>query len=46
MLNVQATSLGYFFEQTIFKHSFMLSRKFYIISNQQYVIHIYLSEML
>ena len=29
-----------------FKHSFMLSRKFYIISNQQYVIHIYLSERL
>ena len=29
-----------------FKHSFMLSRKFYIISDQQYVIHIYLSERL
>ena len=35
-----------FLWKTRFKHSFMLSRKFYIISDQQYVIHIYLSERL
>ena len=35
-----------FLWKTPFKHSFMLSRKFYIISDQQYVIHIYLLERL
>ena len=35
-----------FLWKTPFKHSFMLSRKSYIISDQQYVIHIYLSERL
>ena len=30
-----------FLWKTPFKHSFVLSRKFYIISDQQYVIHIY-----
>ena len=36
---------GFSLKKTPFKNSFMLSRKFYIISDQQYVIHIYLSEM-
>ena len=35
-----------FLWKTPFKYSFMLYREFYIISDQQYVIHIYLSEML
>ena len=35
-----------FLWKNLFKHSFMLSKKFYIISDQQYGIHIYLSEML
>ena len=35
-----------FIWKTPFKYSFMLSKKFYIIYDQQYVIHIYLSEML
>ena len=35
-----------FLWKTPFKPSFMLSRKFYIISDQQYVIHIYLLERL
>ena len=35
-----------FLWKTPFKHFFMLSRKFYIISDQQYVIHLYLSERL
>ena len=35
-----------FLWKTPFKYSSMLSRKFYIIFDQQYVIHIYLSEML
>ena len=35
-----------FLWKTPFKYSFMLSKKLYIISDQQYVVHIYLSEML
>ena len=35
-----------FLWKTPFKHSFMLFRKFYIISDQQYVFHIYLSKRL
>ena len=35
-----------FLWKTPFKHSFMLSRKLYTISDQQYVIHIDLSESL